>query len=115
VVLAQSASAGSVLGVGTPIDLVISLGPRRRPRSCPTWSGSTRTTRARSRSSRASGTDALVVERVEASEAAPGTVVSQSLAPYRRVPLDGAVLRLLVAEGQPGRDAEPRASRTCRA
>ncbi len=105
VVLAQSATAGSVLGIGTPIDLLISLGPPQETTFVPDLVGLDEDD-ARSLALVAGLTDAaLVVERVEASEAEPGTVVSQSLAPYRRVPLDGAVLRLLVAEGRPGIDA----------
>jgi beta-lactam-binding protein with PASTA domain len=105
VVLAQSASAGSVLGVGTPIDLLISLGPRQATTFVPDLVGLDEEDARALALVAGLANGALVVERVEASEAAPGTVVSQSLAPYRRVPLDGAVLRLLVAEGRPGIEA----------
>ena len=104
VVLAQSAAAGSVLGVGTPIDLLISLGPPQVTTFVPDLIGLDEADARALALVAGLGNGALVVERVEASEAAAGTVVSQSLAPYRRVPLDGAVLRLLVAEGRPGID-----------
>ena len=102
VVLAQSATAGSILGVGTPIDLLISLGPPQTTTFVPDLIGLDEDDARALALVAGLGNGALVVERVEASEAAPGTVVSQSLAPYRRVALGGTVLRLLVAEGRPG-------------
>jgi beta-lactam-binding protein with PASTA domain len=105
VVLAQSVTAGSVLGAGTPIDLLVSLGPPQTTTFVPDLIGLEEDDARALALVAGLSNGSLVVERVAADEAAPGTIVSQSLAPYRRVPLDGAVLRLLVAEERPGIDA----------
>ena len=99
VVLAQSEPSGRVVGVGAPVDVLVSLGPPQTTTFVPDLIG-LREDDARALAQVAGLTNgAVVTERVEATGAAPGTVVSQSLAPYRRVPLQGTVLRLLIAEG----------------
>lgn len=99
VVLAQQPPSGSTVEVGSGIDLVLSLGPAPVMTFVPSLLGRS-LDEARELAAVAGVVgDALVVERVEARDAAPGTVVSQSLPAYRRVPLEGSVLRLLVAEG----------------
>lgn len=99
VVLAQSEPSGSVVGVGAAVDLLVSLGPPRATTFLPDLVGLDEEDARALALVAGIANGAVVVERVAAAGAAPGTVVGQSLAPYRRVALDGAVLRLLVAEG----------------
>ena len=102
VVLSQSLEAGGIVGVGTAVDLVLSLGPRPTMTFVPELVG-LREDDARALAAVAGlQGDGLVVERIATRDAVPGTVVSQSLPAYRRLPLEGAVLRLLVAQGAPG-------------
>lgn len=106
VVLAQSEPSGSVVGVGAAVDLLVSLGPPRATTFVPDLVGLHEDDARALAQVAGIANGAVVVERVEATGAAPGTVVSQSLAPYRRVPLEGSVLRLLVAVGAAGAGAE---------
>lgn len=96
-VLAQSEASGSTVGVGSAVNLVVSLGPVPETTFVPDLVG-LREADARALAGVAGlNQDQISVERLDVRGATPGTVVSQSLAPYRRVVLADAALRLLVA------------------
>ncbi len=97
VVLSQSETPGSTIGLGSEIDLVVSLGPVPETTFLPQLVGLSEDDARVLASVAGLGPDRVVVERVDAVGAEPGTVLTQSLAAYRRVQLDDAVLRLLVA------------------
>jgi beta-lactam-binding protein with PASTA domain len=97
VVLAQSLASGSTVGVGSEVDLIVSLGPLPETTFLPRLVGLDEDDARALASVAGLAPDQIVVERVDAAGAEPGTVLSQSLAAYRRVLLDDAVLRLLVA------------------
>ena len=97
VVLSQSETSGSTVGVGSAVDLVLSLGPAPETSFLPDLVGLPEADARVLAGVAGLSSDQVVVERVDMTGAVPGTVVDQSLAPYRRVQLDTAVLRLLVA------------------
>jgi beta-lactam-binding protein with PASTA domain len=97
VVLAQSVAPGSTVGVGSDVDLVVSLGPPPETTFLPDLVGMSEDDARALAAVAGLTTDQVVIERVDVAGAVPGSVVSQSLTPHRRVQLDGAVLRLLVA------------------
>ena len=101
VVLAQSVAAGDTVGVGSGVDVVVSLGPRPRMTFVPDLVGLTAADASAVAAVAGLVAEAVIVETVATRDATPGTVVSQSLPAYRRVPIDDAVLRLLVAQGSP--------------
>jgi beta-lactam-binding protein with PASTA domain len=108
VVLAQAPpAAGSRAGRGAAVDVVVSLGPKPRAPSCPTWSASPSTTPSLATVAGLAPSQ-VVVERCPPT-APPDTVLAQSLAPYRDVVLR-RVLRLIVAD-VPGRAATRRPPR----
>lgn len=96
-VLSQSQTSGSTVGVGSAVDLVVSLGPAPETSFIPDLVGLTEDDARALASVAGLSSDQVVVEQVDLAGAVPGSVVDQSLAPYRRVRLDTAVLRLLVA------------------
>ena len=96
-VLAQSESSSSIVGVGSAVDLVVSLGPAPETSFIPDLVGLMEDDALALASVAGLSSDQVVVEQVDLAGAVPGSVVDQSLAPYRRVRLDTAVLRLLVA------------------
>jgi beta-lactam-binding protein with PASTA domain len=96
-VVAQSVPAGATLGQGQGVDILTSLGPRLETTFLPDLVG-LRLEDARYLATVAGLTgDQVVVEEVATERGAPGRVLSQSLAPYARVPRSEATLRLLVA------------------
>ena len=97
VVLSQSETPGTTVGVGSAVDLVLSLGPAPETTFLPDLVGLPEAEARALADVSGLGSDQVVVERVDTAGAVPGTVVDQSLAPYRRVQLDTVVLRLLVA------------------
>jgi len=104
VVLAQSPAAGSTVGRGAAIDLVVSLGPRPKKTFVPDLVGLPLAD-ATALALIAGLTEAqVVVERLPSDVAPRGTVLAQSLAPYRDVVVHEAILRLIVADGPPVAD-----------
>ncbi|CAN5689563.1 hypothetical protein BH23DEI1_BH23DEI1_18940 [soil metagenome] len=103
-VLAQSVPPGNGLGQGQRIDLLTSLGPRPETTFLPGLVGLD-VEDARYLATVAGLTEEqIVIEYVPSDRGAAGSVVSQSLAPFARVPRSAATLRLLVV-------AEPTATR----
>jgi beta-lactam-binding protein with PASTA domain len=99
VVLAQAPAAGSTVGRGATVDLVVSLGPRPERTFVPDLVGLTLED-ATALAVIAGLTESQVaVERLPSDVAPRGTVLAQSLAPYRDVIVSEAVLRLIVADG----------------
>lgn len=101
-VLAQSEASGSTVGVGSAVDLVVSLGPVPETTFVPDLVGLTEADARALAGVAGLNQDQISVERLDVRGATPGTVVSQSLAPYRRVVLADAALRLLVAGSASG-------------
>lgn len=98
VVLSQSPPSGSTLGRGAAVDLVVSLGPRPVRTFVPDLVGMSLAD-ARSLAFTAGLSEAqVVVERLPSAQAPRDTVLAQSLAPYRDVPVTDGVLRLIVAD-----------------
>ena len=96
-VLSQSASPGTVLGAGSEVHLVVSSGPAPHTTFLPDLTGLPEDDARALASVAGFASDQVTIERIEVSGSLPGTVVGQSLAPHRRVTLEGAALRLLVA------------------
>ncbi len=101
-VLAQSADPGSRLGSGEPIDLLISMGPVPQQTFVPRLVGLDVDDARELARLAGIAPDRVLVDEVAASTGFPGEVLSQSLAPYVPVALEGAVLRLVVQTGTPG-------------
>jgi len=99
VVLAQTPAAGSTVGRGAAVDLVVSLGPRPSQTFVPDLVGSTLEDATALAVIAGLAESQVVVERLPSDVAPRGTVLAQSLAPYRDVVVAEAVLRLIVADG----------------
>jgi len=109
VVLGQSPPAGERLGRGASVDAVVSLGPRARLTFLPDLVGLDLEDARYLATVAGLSLDQVVVERLPSDGAARDTVLAQTLAPYRDMVLEDAVLRLIVADTPlvPDRDALP--------
>jgi beta-lactam-binding protein with PASTA domain len=96
-VLAQSEPPGTTLGQGQGVDVLISLGPRPESTFLPDLVGLDLEDALYVAAVAGLGSEQVIVESVASDRALPGSVVSQSLAPFQRVPRTEATLRLLVA------------------
>jgi beta-lactam-binding protein with PASTA domain len=98
-VVAQTPPALTTVGEGARVDLVVSLGPRPAHTFLPNLVGLP-LTEALSLATLAGLTPSQVVlDRTSSSAVSHETVLAQSLAPHRDLPLTGTTLRLVVAEG----------------
>lgn len=97
VVVAQVPPAQTTVGQGAKVDLVLSLGPRTAATFLPDLVGLQRE-EAVSLALLAGFTRAQVVIDTVSGGGEPDTVLAQSIAPYRELPVSGATLRLVVAE-----------------
>jgi beta-lactam-binding protein with PASTA domain len=104
VVLAQSPAAGSTVGRGAAIDLVVSLGPQPMQTFVPDLVGLPLADATALALIAGLSEAQVVVERLPSDVAPRGTVLAQSLAPYRDVVVHEAILRLIVADGPPVAD-----------
>lgn len=97
VVLAQDPPAGATVGRGRAVAVVASLGPEPATTFVPDLVGRTLEDARWLAGVAGLAAEQVVVETLPADDAAPGTVLSQSLGAFVPVPLDTAVLRLVVA------------------
>lgn len=97
-VLAQSVAAGTAIGQGEPVHILVSDGPRPEATFLPDLVGLDVEDAQWLASLAGLPADRIFVERVPSSGEA-GRVLSQSLAPHRVVAQDEAVLRLIVGRG----------------
>ena len=104
VVLAQAPAAGHTVGRGAAVDLLVSLGPRAAKTFVPDLVGLPLEEATALAVIAGLAESQVVVERLPSDAAASGTVLAQSLAPYRDVVVAEAVLRLIVAAGPPAVD-----------
>lgn len=105
VVLAQDVDAGSRIGSGAAVAVLVSLGPQPAQTFLPDLVG---LDLADARAlAQVAGIDQerVLVDEVVASVGAKGKVLAQSLAPYVPVARDSAVLRLVVQTGEPAAPA----------
>jgi len=98
VVVAQTPPAQTTVGQGASVDLVLSLGPRSPRTFLPDLVGLPREEAEAIALLAGLAPAQLVIDRIAAGGAPHDTVLAQSIAPYRDLPLTGATLRLVVAE-----------------
>lgn len=98
VVVAQSPPAQATVGQGASIELVLSLGPRVAQTFLPNLVGLGREDAIELALLAGLSPQQLIIDWVPSTGIAEDTVLAQSLAPYRALPLRDATLRLVVAE-----------------
>ncbi len=98
-VLAQGVDAGSRLGSGETVPLLVSMGPRPAQTFVPNLVGLDRVEAVSLARLAGISDDRVHFDEIAASSGRPGQVLDQSLAPYVPVALDEAVLRLVVQVG----------------
>lgn len=99
VVLAQSKPAGSAVGEGQGVDVLVSIGPTAPLTFLPDLVGLDVEEARRLAAVAGLAPDQVLEDPVSAPNGAPGEVLSQSIAPYVAVPTAEATLRLIVQRG----------------
>ena len=101
VVLSQTVPAGSTVGRGQSVDVLVSAGPSQPMTFLPRLVGLSIDDARYLAGLAGLGADHVLEDPVSAPNGAPGEVLSQSLAPYEPVPTAEATLRLVVQQGTP--------------
>lgn len=104
-VVAQSAEVGSRIGSGQAVDVVVSLGPTEAQTFLPQLVGLSMDEARHLAEVAGISADRVLVDEVSVAQGFAGEVLSQSLAPYVPVPVEDAVLRLVVQVGSAGAGA----------
>lgn len=106
IVISQRIPAGERLGQNQAIDVLVSLGPLRESTFLPNLVGLDLEDARFLAHTAGLSPDSVIVERVPAARELVGRVLNQSLPPHLPVPIETAVLRLMVADTPTATSAE---------